>query len=173
MGSLYSRFTFNSQGSRFHSSGIAANQNGIGTASSAKTYATRKKIDVNRQRINPYDTAALNHDYRRNALPEMQEDQQKNREKYKQRVDDLLGDSLSNRESYIKKQREDKKRLDLLKAKAGGSSAPSSQSMAADVVVSERQKFNAHTEQNRPIVVPPREMTRFREPPSRGYDPYR
>lgn len=171
MGSLFSRFTFNSTGNQFHSSGIAGNQKGIGTTSTHQTYDARKNIE--RRRINQYDAASLNHDYRREALPEIQQIQQKNSEKYKQRVDDLLEDAASNRERYIKEQ--EKKNADQAERKhdKDNKKGASNKVVTRDVVRAEKQAFNATIEPRQQLKVPVRGRRGFQEPKTRGYDPYK
>ncbi len=175
MSSLFSRFTFNSQVSRFHSSGIAANQKGIGTAASGKTFATRKHADMNRQRVNQYDAAALNHDYRKEALPEMQQIQQKNQSKYKQRADELRNETMSNRENYLRKQQINREHQKKCPEQNGqqGQDKQNIPVVPMDGVNPRKQEFNAGPQQQRQIAVPARDRVQFREPPSRGYNPYR
>ena len=175
MGSLFSRIRFNSQGSRFHSSGIAANQQGIGTAASGKTFSTRQRADMNRQRVNQYDAAALNHDYRKEALPEMQQIQQKNQSKYKQRADELRNETMSNRENYLRKQQANRDNQKKCPEQNGqqGQNRQNAPAAPIDIVNPRKQQFNAGLQQQRQIAVPARDRVQFREPPSRGYNPYR
>ena len=173
MGSLFSRFTFNTTGSRFHSSGLASNQNGIGTTSNGQTFSDRKKIEY--RQINRYDAASVNHDYRKEALPEIQQLQRKNSEDYKKRVDDFLEEAASNRERFIRKQANEKNNQNNQSAQqlnAPHQKNINNRVMVRDAARADKQAFNASAGSRQQLNVPNRGNLTFREPPSRRYDPY-
>lgn len=70
MGFLSNRFTFNSKGNPFHSSGVV-NDSGQGEtlgSTSAESFEKRREIDHNRQHVNRYGEAQVVHGYRTQAV---------------------------------------------------------------------------------------------------------
>ncbi len=63
---LFSRFTFNQQGSTFHSSGIAGDDI-TANAASTQSFEQRKAIERRRQHVGNYREAGVLHTYRQTA----------------------------------------------------------------------------------------------------------
>lgn len=67
---LFSRFTFNQQGSTLHSSGITGNDSNIGAAST-QSFEQRQQTERSRQLVGSYRDAGVLHNYRKSAQEEL------------------------------------------------------------------------------------------------------
>ena len=153
MAFLSSRFTFSSSRGQFHSSGMA-NGDSVTGAGSTQSFEQRQQVEKNRQTIAAYRDAAVANVYRKEALAPETDDAKKNdTKKHYHRTSRIDMDEQST--SRIRYNRTS--RIDIVKPsrQAFNSGQPASSEDAASK--------------------PPRytiERPSFKEPDSRGYNPY-
>ena len=161
MGFQSSRFKFNSSRGQFHSSGMTDGESVTGSAS-IQSFEQRQQIEKNRQTIASYRDAAVTRMYR-NDVYSPDSAQKKN---YGTDVQEDL-----DKQKALHRKRSSRVEVD----EQSSSKIRQLHSSRIDVVKSSRQGFNAKQSTHEPTHKKPRYTIgkpSFREPGSRGYNPY-